>query len=102
MCIRSFHSLVVSGWWGSWYSGRASSLMTVALAWWYALWSGRGMCVHVWLGASNRSSCVTLSNHSRFFRVCVAVAFSVASECGGGVESVASGVASSSGMQLRW
>ena len=56
MWISSFHKRVVSGLFGSWCSGRASSLITVAFASWYALRKGRGICVHVLLGLSKRSS----------------------------------------------
>ena len=69
MCMSNFQSRAVLGLLGSLCSGRASSLMTAALASWYTLRSGRGICIHVVLGSSNRSSCVMVSNHCKFFKV---------------------------------
>ena len=56
MWMSSFHKRVVLGLLGSWCSGFASSLITAAFASWYALSNGLGMCVHVVLGLSYRSS----------------------------------------------
>ena len=54
--MSSFHKRAVLGLLGSWCSGFASSLITAAFASWYALSNGLGMCVHVVLGLSYRSS----------------------------------------------